>query len=426
MKVLVISHNVFCQTSNMGKTLSAYFEGWDKAELAQIYVHSEVPTSDICHNYFRFTDSEIIKSIFTRKSGTVLTEKDIKRDRVDSRIDTGNAAALYQKARRRTPFIYFARNLWWKLGKWKTKKLLKWVDEFSPDIIFLASGDYAFIYDIALKLAKYKNIPLVVSCMDDYYLYNKNAGRLGGKLVHRRFMKQVNKTMAYASAIYPICDKMAKDYGALFQKPCHVLCTPSTIEKPLAYEKGNAISYIGNLGYHRNRQLIAIGKALKSLALDGKPSCIDVYSAETDEEILAELTEENGICFHGKISGDEVLRIMGESRIVIHTESFNERTRKMVAYSVSTKIADSLASGTCLLAYGPAEIASIEYLKENKAAFCITEEAELEEGLVSLIGSSELQSALVQNALALAKQRHSGSINRQMIKDTLEEIIKQA
>ena len=98
----------------------------------------------------------------------------------------------------------------------------------------------------------------------------------------------------------------------------------------------------------------------------------------------------------------------------------------MVAYSVSTKIADSLASGTCLLAYGPAEIASIEYLKENKAAFCITEEAELEEGLVSLIGNSELQSALVQNALTLAKRRHNGSINRQMIKDTLEEIIKQA
>ena len=162
MKVLVISHNVFCKTTNMGKTLMAYFKGWNSDDIAQLYVHSEIPTDDICKNYYRMTDKEIIKSIITRKSGTVFTESDINKDLSDSRTDTGTTAQLYQKARARTPFIYFARNLWWSLGAWKTKKLLKWVDEFSPDVIFLASGDYSFIYDIALKLAKRKNIPLAV------------------------------------------------------------------------------------------------------------------------------------------------------------------------------------------------------------------------------------------------------------------------
>ena len=68
MRVLVVSHNVFSKTSNMGKTLSSYFNAIDSEDLAQFYIHSEVPTSDICKNYYRVTDKEAIKSIFTRKS----------------------------------------------------------------------------------------------------------------------------------------------------------------------------------------------------------------------------------------------------------------------------------------------------------------------------------------------------------------------
>lgn len=419
MNILVISHNVFSRTSNMGKTLSSYFRGWNTKDIAQLYVHSEVPTSDACHNYYRITDKEMIKSIFTRKTGTIFTEEHIQRDRNEARTDTGTTAKLYQRARKRTPFTYFCRNLWWKMGKWKTKKLLNWVDEFNPDVIFLASGDYYFIYDIAYELAKYKEIPLVVSCMDDYYLFNKNEKKLGGRAEHKRFMKHVKRTMDYASCIYPICEKMGKDYGALFKKPYHTLCTPSTISEPLVYEKANAISYIGNLGYKRNEQLIDMGRALKALECDGKPEYIDVYSAESRPEILADLTEENGIKFHGKIGADEVLRVMGSSLAVIHTESFDEGTRKSVAYSVSTKIADSLASGTPILAYGPKEIASIEYLNENDAAFCITDEKDLEAGLKELIENESKRKKIVANALALAKKNHDSKTNCQMIKNTL-------
>lgn len=403
----------------MGKTLSSYFEGWDTKDIAQLYVHSEVPTSDACHNYYRITDKEMIKSIFTRKTGTIFTEEHIQRDRKEARTDTGTTAKLYQRARKRTPFTYFCRNLWWKMGKWNTKKLNDWVDDFDPDVIFLAWSDYHFIYDITLKIAKRKNIPLVISCMDDHYFYNRNEKKLGGKIEHKRFRKWVDKAMEYASCIYPICEKMGKDYSKHFNKPYHTLCTPSTISEPLSYEKTNAISYIGNLGLKRKDQLIDLGRALKALECDGKPEYIDVYSAESRPEILADLTEENGIKFHGKIGADEVLRVMGSSLAVIHTESFDKRTRRMVAYSVSTKIADSLASGTPILAYGPKEIASIEYLIENDAAFCITDKKDLETGLKELIENESKRKQIVANALVLAKKNHDSETNCQMIKNTL-------
>ena len=162
-----------------------------------------------------------------------------------------------------------------------------------------------------------------------------------------------------------------------------------------------------------------MGRALKALDCAGKPEYIDVYSAESRPEILADLTEENGIKFHGKIGADEVLRVMGSSLAVIHTESFDEGTRKSVAYSVSTKIADSLASGTPILAYGPKEIASIEYLNENDAAFCITDKKDLEAGLKELIENENKRKQIVANALALAKKNHDSKTNCQMIKNTL-------
>ena len=90
-------------------------------------------------------------------------------------------------------------------------------------------------------------------------------------------------------------------------------------------------------------------------------------------------------------------------------------------YSVSTKIADSLASGTCLLAYGPAEVASIEYLIENEAAFCATSEDELASVLTELLTNEEKRELIVKNALALAKKNHDSEANCRMIKETLEE-----
>ncbi len=419
MNFLILSHNVFSKTSSMGKTLSAYFKGFENEKISQFYIHSEIPTDDsVCKDYYRVTDKEIIKSIFSRKSGKVFNEKDIVKSASESRTDIGLTAAIYQKSRSRTPLIYLARNFLWRIGKWNTKKLNEWIDTVNPDAIFLASGDYSFIYRIALKIAKKRNIPLFLSCMDDYYFYNKNENSLLGRFQHKLFMRQVKMTIGYSSAIFSICDKMTVDYGKFFNKLCYTLHTGSTITEPLNFDKTNKISYVGNMGYKRNEQLIALGKALREI---DKDMCIDVYSAESRTEILKHMTHENGINFCGAIDAETVKKVIGESMLVIHTESFDSVTRKIVRYSVSTKIADSLASGTCLLAYGPEEIASISYLKNNDAAFVITENDDLVLKLREIITNEALRQKITENALKLAKSNHNININSKKLLDIIKE-----
>ncbi len=420
-RVLVISHNVLSLSSNMGKTLISYFSSWNKDELAEFYIHSEVPTDRITENYYRITDKDMLKSILKRKSGNIFTGKDVQDDRISARTDEGMTAKIYQRSRQRTPFIYFARNLIWSLGKWNTKKFERWVDEFDPEAVFFASGDYAFMYKIALKTAKKRNIPLYICCMDDFYLNNKNENKFGGKLIHKKFMRSVRSAMDYATAAFCICDKMSKEYSELFGIESHTLHTPSTLTERLSSdEKTNRISYIGNLGYRRNEQLASLGRALMNIDCKGKPDRIDVYSGEKREDILSLMTDENGINFCGEINADEVKRVMAKSMLLIHTESFDNKNRERVKYSVSTKIADSLASGTCLIAYGPDDVASMEYLINNSAAFCITQNDNAEDMLKKIITDESLQKTVIENALMLAEKNHGKSQASQEIKRIMD------
>ena len=104
-RVLVISHNVFSKNTCMGKTLDTYFSGWDSNALAQLYFHSEVPTDDVCKDYYQFTDVDAIKSIVARHhSGRVLTEKSVCLDRIDA-TDTKALTGVYNFGRARTPLI---------------------------------------------------------------------------------------------------------------------------------------------------------------------------------------------------------------------------------------------------------------------------------------------------------------------------------
>jgi len=177
------------------------------------------------------------------------------------------------------------------------------------------------------------------------------------------------------------------------------------------------ISYLGNLGLGRAEQLAAMGRAMKK-----NSGWIDVYSGDRNPEYLKELTEENGIRFHGAVSAEEVLKIMASSKAVIHTESFEPKFQNITRYSVSTKIADSLMNGPCIIAYGPEGIASIDYLQENRAAYVISDPAGLEAGLREILSDAVLREKIVSNARTLAAKNHHPQTNPAKVRKWLEEI----
>ena len=406
-RVLIISHNVFSTNTSMGKTMESYFKGWDPECIAQLYFHSEIPNSDVCHRYYKFTDIDAIKSIILRhRGGTRLTEKDIELKRPDA-CDTGKMTEVYNWGRKRSPLIYMARDLVWSMSAWNTSGLKEWLFEFSPEVIFYASGDYEFSYKIAAKIQDMLHVPMITCCFDDYYLFDKNENVFLGKTHHKHFMKTVRKTINKSKCVITVNDMMSDAYTRLFNKKCPILYTGSDfVFDDAVCKKNNSISYLGGLALNRYLQLIDIGKAIKSLNLEDGPSCIDVYSAESDPVLLEKMNMENGINFHGSVPASEVKKIIKQSLAVIHTESFDKDTRRRVKYSLSTKISDCLSSGTCLFAYGPEEVASIQYLIKYNTAVVATDKDTLSDKLRELIIDDKLRMTTTDNALKIAKKNH--------------------
>lgn len=422
IRVLIIGHNVLDKRTAFGKTLISFFSGWESACLAEFYFHSEVPTCHVCNNYFRITDVEVFNSVFKRRaiSGKEFDVADIDEKRDSSRTDIGMKRKIYSFGRKRSSLIYMARNFIWKRAKWFSKELKKWIEDFKPEVIFFAAGDYAFAYDITYKIAEEFNIPIVMYCCDDYFINRVNPRSLLSKVVYKGLIKSVNRCMIRTSAIITICDKMTEAYKNLFNKPIYTVYTGySTFGKPCIREKISVV-YLGKLEYDRHQSLIDIGRALKEIsAKTGDVLALDIYSSETSPKILKKLNAQNGIVFHGAVGADEVKKIIADGLLVLHVESFRKKNVYKVAYSMSTKIADILAAGTCIFAYGPKNIASIEYLAENSAAITATDKTDLKERLESALFSEELRERTIENAKALAEKNH----NADMVSDKIKNII---
>lgn len=419
-KVLVISHNVLCNTSNMGKTLLSWFEAWPEDKLCQLYFHSEVPTTDRCVQYFRITDVDIVSSLlrFT-KPGCALTEKDIELQRADSRMDTGLAAGIYQAGRQRKPWMIWGRNLLWKLGTWKTKQLDEWIKECAPDVILFASGDYVFAYNVARYISAHYGIPMITAVFDDFYLYRGTSRSILARYNTRIFKSVMRKTMQESADACYIHPEMKRRYDEVFGTDGKVLYTSS--EPVLTAEPDYdpiRISYFGGLGLKRDDALLEIGEALQKTVPDASV-LLDIYSAEQNPAIVSKLTAQKAIRFNGSLDADSVRDREEQSNILVIAESKAPELLERLRFSLSTKTAEYLASNRCILAYGPAEAGVIKYLKDNNVACVVTDKTEIEDKLRSLISSKEVRESIAAKQLELAVINHSAKRNQEMLRTAI-------
>lgn len=420
MKVLIISQPVLSRSNNMGKTLMGYFSSFSASDVSQLFLRKGTPTNkEICENYYCFSDSDALKSILNHKiQGTIFNKVSI-----NDAIETVKQNDAYKLGAAHKAWMLLARDLVWKLSNWKNPKLLSWLRAIHPDIIFFASGDGAFSYRVADEIARYLHKPLVMVCMDDFFINNRNKGEMLGKIRQKFFMNTVNRTVQDCTFIFTICDKMNEAYNSLFKKKCFTLHTSADNQEMTRNPQARHISYIGNLNCGRNKTLLDLGKAISEIGSDKLPKVIDVYSGTRETKYTDSLKNALGIRFHGAIPAEQVPEVMCDSIMVIHTESFDPAMMERVRFSVSTKIAESLMYGPCLLAYGPEGVASIDYLKENKAAFVISEPDKLKKELKKILSNGHLQNQILKNARALAARNHSSELNSQKIRLCLEQAI---
>ena len=136
-KVLVISTNAWRDNTGIN-TLIEFFKCWNPDCIAQIYTKSTLPKTTICNKFFSISENAVMRSIINRN---ITTGKEVYNETVNSIVDNLLAEeeqkiySTYKGKIRK--LLSFCREIVWKLGKWKTAELERFVDEFDADVLFI-------------------------------------------------------------------------------------------------------------------------------------------------------------------------------------------------------------------------------------------------------------------------------------------------
>jgi hypothetical protein len=185
-----------------------------------------------------------------------------------------------------------------------------------------------------------------------------------------------------------------------------------------ANEKTRLI-YAGNLYPNRWKVLVSLGKALQELASEGVCAELHVYSLDINEKIKKAIDSPPYSMHMGSVDSIELIAIRKKSDIMVHVEGFDRKCRRIMLYSMSTKIPEYLSSNRCMLAIVPKDFAEAKYLIENDAAAVVTEPSELKGRVKEIISDLDLRKSYAAKGVALAIKKHDPEKQRALVYNEL-------
>lgn len=366
-KVLVIASTPFSKTKNNGKTLSSFFETYDRNLIAQFSYSGGDFNSDICDNYYFLTKEDVISG---RKGAAYKSDSILKKD---SAIE-----AVTKKSFIHSLFHIFsqARNpiaLWIKDQTWKKadySKAFDWIDQFNPDVVFFQGFSMAYGYDFALNVCKRNNIPMILELTDDY-THRLYPLSIVEKINQVRYMKVFTEAIRFASKTIVISDLMKEEYESRYGGNMDVMMnTVNAINPDSDCDRiPNDYVYAGNLLLNRWKVLRNLGKALLQV---NQKATLNIYTPDVPpKHILKSLSKISSIRYGGRLSKEELESRLKKCEYVVHVEAFDKKNRKITRLSMSTKISEYVACGAKVLAIGPSDVASMRCFSDNNLGICV-------------------------------------------------------
>lgn len=405
-RVLIIATTPYSENYS-SRAMDAEFHFWGRENAAQIFTRNIIPTKGHCGELFQITDSRLLKRWLHKVKNTgVIYQYDNLDDSGDNQIIDDNK--MQKIGTKHTPTIEILRRLLWRKKYWCTEQLNEWLDKFQPECIFYNFSNHIFTQQIALYVAEKYNIPIITAIGDDFYFNDQKSLSPAYHLYRRIFKKLTRKilTAKNSSAVY-CSDKIKEKYNGEFSLNGETVYLSSSIErKPFSPINTNfpVVAYFGNIRLGRNESLLDVADALGKINSSYK---LEVYSGESDPAYYRALEDHPNIVFGGKVPYSTVQKRTAECDVVVVVEGFKPEDIDFTRYSLSTKAADSLASGAAVLAYGPEEAGVIGYLAGTGATALCTDPSELENCLRSLIEDTDYQKQIYEQARIISKDNHT-------------------
>lgn len=424
MKVLIVSHVPITPRNNMGKTFISLFSAFSRDELCQMYIYPSYPDGDRCASFYRVTDKDVLRTLLWGTPGGAVAPEQIRQ--TEGFYENPKDESFYRNRKNKSALRRLLRDAMWKLSRWNNAKLKAWLDREKPDCIFVAPGAAKFIYDFAMKISRMRKIPIITYICDEYY-FVRDAETLLEKIRLAGLKGKMEALLGAGAHLIVISEELRSLYSGHFGIPATTLMSGTGYPRAAAPQiapRRREISYFGNIRCNRFLSLVDVGMELDSLNRElGTDYRLKIYTAEKDPGILELFSGIASVELCGFLSGAAFEEAFHRAQLLLHVEAFDEKSVDFVQHSVSTKIADSLACGIPLLAYGPEEISSMQHLLRNNCALTATGKENLRKMLLQAFTDDDAVRRAAENALAAAAAYHDTDRNSLQLKQIIAQVI---
>jgi len=257
-------------------------------------------------------------------------------------------------------------------------------------------NDYVLSFEIACYIKTFTTAKMIIFFTDDSFYYKQRTDVIDA--IRRKWLLKCGREVVRQSeGLITASSLMQKEYKNLFNKDSVVLGNSVEISEadvPLSNESNIfIISYVGNLHSNRWKNLLDLGEALEKInsGRDVKTE-IHVYTASDLGAVTkSKLNTYSAIKLKGALIPSQVRNVQEKSDAFLHIEAFDHKSKLSTRLSMSTKIFEYMARHRPIFAYGPSDIASIDFLKEGSFATICASKSDLYSSLDLFLRNKNLR-----------------------------------
>ena len=418
-KTLIVGRG-FDQSSGAGITLSSLFRGWPKARLAAAAVAGEALDTTVCNQYYVLGSDEAHwvwpLSCFAGSlpSGVVSQRADAE-DGLDAQKASGRPPGD-------TSGMSLVRRAFWGsvtasgiqhfLMRYRlSARLERWIRDYRPEVAYTHLESLQSIAFVNALITRF-NLPLVIHMMDDWPLAPVGAGLLRPMIKWdidrglRRLMGKASCTMGISRYM---CDVFETRYGREFLPFHNVLDNRSWTVPPRSDWRASEpfrLVYAGRVGIANEEALRDIAAVVAGLADGGLPLRLEIYALARPPFPPGTWPESRAVRVLPSVAYDEIPKLLVEADLLVLPLGFSTEDLAYARYSMPTKVAEYLGSGTPVLVYCPEDTAVTQYARADRwgAVVGTRDRSALSRAIADLAGDQNERERLGRTALKVSER----------------------
>ena len=262
--------------------------------------------------------------------------------------------------------------------------------------------------------------PIALHIMDDWPTVINKPGFLyhyWKKVIDRDFRQLLSRTSIFLS----ICDSMSQEYYLRYNKKFIPFHNPVEIRNWLPYLKKDysikdnfTILYAGRIGKGIKKSIKDISTSINILS---KTYTNIIFEIQTNDHAeLRKFIEFNEhIKWVKPINYSELPKKFSNVDLLIIPEDFDQASINFLKFSIQTKVAEFMISGTPTLVYADKNTALAKYATQENWAFVVSENKQhvLTEAIKTLYLDSVLRKDIAMKAQKIAVKNENADVVRE-------------